>query len=101
MGIAKAEELTEAQKTAKVEKEKSEVDNKALQEESITKEAKINKLLDVLVKRGDHIRELKVQDALLNKKLNEKDVQYADTVENLNKKVQDKDVELELKTRES
>merc|ERR1712096_327265 len=100
MGIAKAEELTEAQKATKLEKEKLEVDTKALQEESITKEAKINKLLDVLVKRGDHIRELKAQDVLLNKRLNEKDDQYADIVDKFSKKVQDKDVELELKTKD-
>eukprot|EP00091_Calanus_sinicus_P001346 TRINITY_DN11342_c0_g1_i1.p1 TRINITY_DN11342_c0_g1~~TRINITY_DN11342_c0_g1_i1.p1 ORF type:complete len:130 (+),score=53.12 TRINITY_DN11342_c0_g1_i1:790-1179(+) len=68
----KMEEISSMQKAASLEKEKLEAEIKSIKEDSIAKEEKINKLLDVLVKRGDHIRELKAQDAELNKKLKER-----------------------------
>merc|ERR1719341_1249598 len=83
----KTEEITAIQKTASLEKETLEAEIKTLKEDSVAKEEKINKLLDVLVKRGDHI-----------KKLKEKDDQYVDLVGRYNKKVKVKDADLEVKT---
>eukprot|EP00092_Neocalanus_flemingeri_P025651 GFUD01027811.1.p1 GENE.GFUD01027811.1~~GFUD01027811.1.p1 ORF type:complete len:2002 (+),score=580.84 GFUD01027811.1:54-6059(+) len=98
--ITKTEELAAAQKTATEERDQTEVETKALNDESTIKEEKINKLLDVLVKRGDHIRELKAQDTILNQKLKEKEDQYVDLVGRSTKNTKEKDVEIELNMKE-
>merc|ERR1712025_1263048 len=94
------EELVVAKKVHETQKDKLDQDCKLLKDDNLSKEEKINKLLDVLVKRGDHIRDLKAQDAELNKKLKEKDEQYQDIVSQFRERVKEKDCYAENKTKE-
>ena len=100
LAVEKSEEVVAIKKAHATQKEKFESDYKLLKDDNISKEEKINKLLDVLVKRGDHIRDLKAQDAELNKKLKEKDEQYQDIVSQFREKVKEKDCYAENKTKE-
>merc|ERR1711915_216812 len=92
---AKTQEINQLNKTIEAEKEKIDVELKTVKDELTEKERKINKLLDVLVKRGDHIKELKNNESELNKKLTEKEDQYVDVVAKYKKKIDDKDKEMD------
>merc|ERR1712142_1442271 len=84
---AKSKEINHLNENIKAEKDKVNVELKTVKDELTEKERKINKLLDVLVKRGDHIKELKNNESDLNKKLNEKEDQYVDIVARYKKKI--------------
>merc|ERR1712142_968930 len=103
----KTEEVTSlqinAQKLTKLnttQRDKLDQECKLLKDDNLSKEEKINKLLDVLVKRGDQIRDLKAQGIELNKKLKEKDDQYQDLVGQFRDKVKEKDFHVEKKHKE-
>jgi len=100
LAVEKSDEVVALKTAHATQKEKYESDYKLLKDDNFSKEEKINKLLDVLVKRGDHIRDLKAQDVELNKKLKEKDEQYQDIVSQFREKVKEKDCFAENKTKE-
>jgi len=100
LAVERNEEVVALKKAQATQKDKFESDYKLLKDDNLSKEEKINKLLDVLVKRGDHIRDLKAQDVELNKKLKEKDEQYQDIVGQFREKVKEKECYAENKTKE-
>merc|ERR1712142_847169 len=100
LAVEKSEELVVAEKVHATQRDKLDQDCKLLKDDNLSKEEKINKLLDVLVKRGDQIRDLKAQGIELNKKLKEKDYQYQDLVGQFRDKVKEKDFHVEKKHKE-